>query len=166
MSISKEFLDEMNRIYYELDMKRVQLWRSLFHQSLFDVDSGWYNGHQRQDENGDWYREACPIPAITAEGIAYIEIQFDKVTVSAKLKRSYALSYSYEKLRKYSFKAYGADDWASIFYRRGQTIQDLKKNIAESDETEVFFSFSFPFDVAGDDIYEFVKLLRRERFYY
>lgn len=48
----------------------------------------------------------------------------------------------------------------------GQTVQDLKDNIAKSDEKEIGFSFLFPFDVDGKKTFEFVKLLRRERFYY
>ena len=99
-------------------------------------------------------------------GFCDIEIQFDKITVTTKRKRAAALDYSYEKIREYPFEAYGVEDYLSDFYHKGQTIQDLKKNSTESDEEEIFFSFSFPLDVDGKVIFEFVKLLRRESFYY
>ncbi|MBD5501886.1 MAG: hypothetical protein HDR10_11920 [Lachnospiraceae bacterium] len=46
------------------------------------------------------------------------------------------------------------------------TIDCLKENIRISDEKEIGFSFVFPFDVRGKQIFEFVKLLLREGFYY
>ena len=45
-------------------------------------------------------------------------------------------------------------------------MEALKENIRACQEREIGFSFSFPFDVDGQKIYEFVKLLRREGFYY
>ena len=42
----------------------------------------------------------------------------------------------------------------------------LKDNVNASDEEEIGFSFVFPFDVDGKEIFEFVELLRREGFYY
>ena len=165
MSISKEWLGEINRVYYELDMRRAQLCSALYHR-IFDVESGWYNGHYHKDDNGNWRRESYPIPVISVKGFCDIEIQFDEITVTAKRKRTAALNYSYEKIREYPFEAYGVEDDLSNLYHEGQTIQDLKKNITESDEEEIFFSFSFPLDVDGKVIFEFVKLLRRENFYY
>lgn len=165
MSISKEWLGEINRVYYELDMRRAQLCSALYHR-IFDVESGWYNGHYRKDDDGNWRRESYPIPVISVKGFCDIEIQFDEITVTAKRKRTATLDYSYERIRTYPFEAYGVKDDLSNYYHEGQTIQDLKKNITESDEEEIFFSFSFPLDVDGKVIFEFVKLLRRENFYY
>ncbi len=42
----------------------------------------------------------------------------------------------------------------------------MKDNIYACVEKEIGFSFVFPFDVEGNQIFEFVKLLRREGFYY
>ena len=165
MSIPKEWLDEINRVYYELDMRRAQLCSALYHR-IFKIESGWYNGHYHKDDDGNWHRESYPIPVISVIGFCDIEIQFDKITVTTKRKRAAALDYSYEKIREYPFEAYGVEDYLSDFYHKGQTIQDLKKNITESDEEEIFFSFSFPLEVDGKVIFEFVKLLRRENFYY
>ena len=42
----------------------------------------------------------------------------------------------------------------------------MKGNIRACDEQEIGFSFIFPFEIEGTQIFEFVKLLRREGFYY
>lgn len=51
-------------------------------------------------------------------------------------------------------------------YQEGQMIQEMKENICACDEAKIGFLFIFPFDIKGKQIFEFVKLLRREGFYY
>ena len=46
------------------------------------------------------------------------------------------------------------------------TMQQLLDNLQASEEREIAFSFRFDFDTNGETIYAFVKLLRREGFYY
>ena len=99
-------------------------------------------------------------------GFCDIEIQFDKISVSTKLKRDVALTYSFEKFSEYEFEAYGVEDYLADFYHKGQTLQEMKENIRACNEAEIGFSFVFPFGVEGKQIFEFVKLLRREGFYY
>ena len=60
--------------------------------------------------------------------------------MSTKMKRKAALAYSYDKIMKYDYEAYGVADYLSDFYHAG-------------------------FDVEGKQIFEFAKLLRREGFY-
>lgn len=45
-------------------------------------------------------------------------------------------------------------------------MQQLLDNLQASEEREIAFSFQFDFDTDGETIYAFVKLLRREGFYY
>ena len=103
---------------------------------------------------------------VGVKGFCDIEIQFDSISISTKLKRDVALSYSFEKFSGYNFEAYGVEDYLADFYHAGQTVQEMKDNIHACDEKEIGFSFVFPFDVEGKQIFEFVKLLRREGFYY
>ena len=57
-------------------------------------------------------------------------------------------------------------------YLNNSLIDQLSENdvviiyFKRFDEKEIGFSFVFPFDVEGKQIFEFVKLLRREGFYY
>jgi len=162
---TKDFLEEVNAAYYQLEMKQAQIVHALFHR-IFEIESGWYNGHYHKGENGSWCRDSYPIPVVEVKGFCDIEISFDKISVSTKLKRARALEYSYDMFSRYAFESFGVDDYLCDFYNSGMTIDELKTNISNSDEKEIGFAFIFPFDVDGKEIFELVKLLRREGFYY
>lgn len=163
--MDRELLYEINAVYHRLEMKQAEITHALFHRS-FELESGWYNGHYHRNDAGDWHRESYPIPVIGVKGFCDIEIQFDRISVSTKLKRNAALAYSFEKFSGYEFEAYGVEDYLADFCHAGQTVQEMKENIRACDEREIGFSFVFPFDVEGAQIFEFVKLLRREGFFY
>lgn len=103
---------------------------------------------------------------INVRGFCDIEIGFDKIYISLKLKRDRTLTYSFENFENYEFEVYGVNNYLLDFYHSGQSLCVLKDNVNASDEEEIGFSFVFPFDVEGKEIFEFVKLLRREGFYY
>ncbi len=90
--MNKELLNEINAAYYHLEAKKTEIVQALLHR-IFQLESGWYNGHYHKSEDGDWERESYPIPVVGVKGICDIEIQFDKITVSAKMKRDMALTY-------------------------------------------------------------------------
>lgn len=161
----KSLLKELNTAYNELEMKEAELAHALYHR-IFELESGWYNNHYYKNDDGDWSRAAYPIPVMSVKGYCDIEISFEAVTISTKLRRKAALAYSYENISQYEYEVYGVEDYLTDYYHAGQTVQDLKDNIAKSDEKEIGFSFRFPFEVEGEQILEFVKLLRREGFYY
>lgn len=163
--MNTELLNEMNAAYCRLETKKAEIVHALWHK-IFELESGWYNGHYHRNEDGEWSREFYPIPVISVNGLCDIEIQFDKVSVSTKLKRSKALGYSFEKFVQYEFEAYGVEDYLANFYHEGQTVNEMKENIRTSDETDIGFSFVFPFDIDEKQIFEFAKLLRREGFFY
>lgn len=163
--MDKELLNEINTTYYRLEAKQAEIIHTLFH-GIFEPESGWYNGHYHRGDNGNWIRESFPIPVIGVKGLCDIEIQFDKISVSAKMQRDTVLSYSFEKFGGYEMEAYGVEDYLADFYHAGQPLQEMKDTIRSCDEKEIGFSFMFPFEVDGKRIFEFVKLLRREGFYY
>lgn len=163
--MDKELLNEINTTYCRLETKQAKITHTLFHR-IFELESGWYNGHYHKGDNGNWIRESYPIPVIGVKGLCDIEIQFDKISVSTKMQRDTLLSYSFEKFGGYEMEAYGVEDYLADFYHAGQTLQEMKDNIRACDEKEIGFSFLFPFDVDEKQIFEFVKPLRREGFYY
>lgn len=163
--VSRNMLNEMNTVYYQLEQKCGELMPALKH-SIFEMECGWFNGHYQKAADGKWVRDAYPIPVITVKGLCDIEIQFDRISVSTKLKRADALSYSYEKVKDYEFEAYGVDDYLTDYYHPGQTIADMKAAIEKSNENEICFSFMLDWETNQEQIYEIVKLLRREGFYY
>lgn len=79
----------------------------------------WYNIHYYKNDDGDWSRASYPVPVISIKGYCDIEIQFEAITVSAKLKRGTALEYSYDKIMKYEYEAYGVEDYLADFYYAG-----------------------------------------------
>lgn len=160
--ISRELL---NNAYLRLEEKRTALIHALAHP-MFDVESGWYNGHYQKNDVGEWVRDAYPIPVITVKELCDIEIQFHGLSVSTKLRRDAAIAYSFEKMMAYEFEAYGVENYLSDYYHPGQTVEELKDNLKASDETEIGFSFSFPLESEGQQILAFAKLLRQEGFYY
>lgn len=155
---------QLNEIYYPLDLKQAEL-NALF-RGDFRLESSWYNGHYHKDETGNWCRESYPIPVIGVKGLCDIEVPFDKISISTKLKRDAALGYPFEKLAGYEFEAYGVENYLTDSYHPGQTAQDLRENIRACNEKEIGFSFVFPLDRDGKQIFEFVKLLQQEGFYY
>lgn len=161
----QDLIDELNRVYWRLEMKGVQMLNGLHHR-IFDPKLGYYSGHYRRTEDGGFAMDRFPIPVIEVPGYCDVEIHLDRVVVSAKLRREDALNRSYEILLPCRFEAYGVDGYLDDFYRPGMRIDELKENIQKSDEREIGFSIEFDFDIDGDAIYEFVKLLRREGFYY
>lgn len=163
--MDKRLLSEMNAAYYRLEMKRAQVVSALLHR-MFKLESGWYSGHYHKDNSGQWIRESYPIPVIGVKELCDIEIQFDKLSVSTKLERDVALDYSFKRFSVNEFEAYGVEDYLADFYHPGQTIEQMKEKIRASEEAEIGFSFMFPFDVEGRQLFEFVKRLRHEGFYY
>ena len=163
--ISRELLEQIQEAYKPLYLKYMQV-RSALNRRIFTLDGGWFNGHFEREEDGGWIEQAYPIPVVSVKGYCDVEIGFDKITVSAKRQRADALSYSYEKVKSYEFEAYGVKNYLTDYYHPGQTIADMKTAIEKSGEQEIGFSFTLPWETNQEQIYEFVKLLRREGFYY
>lgn len=126
--MDQELLKEIQRFYDRLERKSAQIGHALSHR-IFQLEVGWYNGHYHKGQHGVWSREAYPIPVIGVKDFCDIEIQPDHISVSTKLKRSAALSYSFETFAGYDFEAYGVEDYLADFYHAGQTIQELKENL-------------------------------------
>ncbi len=61
--MGKELLNEINAAYYRLEMKQAEIVHALFHR-IFELESGWYNGHYHKNNTGEWQRESYPIPEL------------------------------------------------------------------------------------------------------
>lgn len=163
--IANELINEINSAYRELELKHAELVHALSHR-MFELESGWYNGHYSRTPDSNWRYDSYPIPVISIKGLCDIEISFTELSVSTKLKRTKALDYSYEKIKPYRFEVYGVENYLCDFLKKDQTIDELKQNIKQSDEEEIGFSFFFPHETDGQKLFGFAKLLQREGFYY
>ena len=160
-----EWKKRLNEVYYPLELKRAELTHALF-CPMFDLSSGFFNGHYHETPEGTYQMDCYPIPVISVKGLCDIEIDFDGISVSAKKRRRDVLEYSFKVLEGYAFEAFGVEDYLCTYYKEGLSLTDMKQSIAESTEREIGFSFSFPIDINGKTLLDFVKLLRREGFYY
>lgn len=165
MEVSEQERQRMNEIYFTLSTKSAQLFHGLYRR-IFQLSSGFFNGHEHEREDGSWQMDCYPIPVISVKGLCDVEISLDEVTVTTKKRWKDALAYSFEKLRRYSFEVFGVENYTETYTRKGSSIDEMKAAISRGEETEIGFAFTFPWEINGDDMYEFAKLLRREGFYY
>lgn len=161
--MDQKSLQALNAVYLPLESKRDALVQALSGRVW---TAGWFNGHYHRGAAGEWVREAFPIPVISVKGLCDIEIQPGQISVSAKLRRDAALAYPFERLAGYTFEAYGVEDYLADYYRPGQPLQALRERIRACRETEIGFSFVFPFEAAAESVAALVALLERERFFY
>ncbi len=159
----KETVDLLNQVYRRLEDKGMELVRAL--RRGFEPKLAWYNGHYRRQDDGSFAMDHFPIPVVEVKGCCDIEINLDSVTVSARLRREDALSFSYEKLSEYEYEIYGVEDYLGDLYRPGMAAQELTENIRNTSEREISFSFRFDFDADGDTVYNFATLLHKDGFY-
>ena len=100
--MDKQLLNEMNNAYYILELKEAEIFHALFHR-IFDLESGWYSGHYYKDDNSKWFLTSYPIPVIDVRGFCDIEIGFEKISISTKLKRDSFLTYSSNTQQEYPY---------------------------------------------------------------
>ena len=151
---------QLNEIYKKLDEKAKDI------SKLLHCDFGYYNGHYYKTKSGKYEMDYFPIPVISLKGVCDIEIASNQISVTTKLTRDMAISYDFEKVKSYSFEAYGVENYLDDFYLVGDTINDMVEKIKNSREQHIFFSFNFPFEVAASVVCEFIKLIRNEGFFY
>lgn len=155
---------ELNKIYYAVEIKANEITAGL-RKRTFETKSGWYNGHYSKNEKGEYIKDHFPIPVIEIKGLCDIEIGFKEITISAKLKRETALTYSFEKIET-PFEAYGVEDFLADYYNEGMSLNQLRENIRSSKEKEIGVSFLFEPEAEKVKIFDLVEFLRDEGFYY
>lgn len=71
---------------------------------------------------------------------------------------------SFDKFDGIYFEAFRVEQYLEDDYAPGIIMEEFRERIRKSQEKELGFSFRFSFGVTGVQMYEFVKLLRREGF--
>ena len=159
--------NELNEVYKKLESKMHEL-TTLFNSlhKGFQYTCAYYSGHYYKNADGNYEMDYFPIPVISITNICDIEIGLDSISLSTKLKRATAIQFDYDKLSEYNFEAYGVKKYLEDYYAEGNTYAELVSNIEKSSEKEIGFSFQFSCDLEADKLYELVKFLRKEGFYY
>ena len=155
----------LSEVYYPLEMKSFQILLGLQHR-IFDPQLAYYSGHHRKLADGVHRIDYFPLPVITVDGFCDVVIDLDCVTVNSKLRREIALAFAYEQLGAYEFEICGEDDDTIYHHHPHADTALIREAVLKSSEKNFKLSFRFDFDVDGDTMYEFVKLLRRKGFFY
>lgn len=151
---------QLNEIYEKIDKKAHEI------SEIIHCPFGYYNGHYYKNQYGNYEVDYFPIPVISIKGLCDIEIGLDQISVTAKLTREKAVSYNYEKVKDYSFEAYGVENYLEDLFIAEDTIESMIDKIIKSKEENIFFSFCFPYDTEAVIVCEFVKFIVKEGFFY
>ncbi len=162
--MDKDFRKQLNYFYKTTDDKRKRICEML-DRAGFTYTSGFYNGHYHKNERGDYEYDYYPITVISVAGVCDIEIDFDAVSITTKLKRDDALQFDYGRLIGFKFECYGVEDYLSDYYNAEKTFDELKTNIRIGSEREIAFAFIFDGDANFDDISKVFSILQ-DKFYY
>lgn len=156
---------QLSEIYYPLEMKSFQILQGLQHR-IFESQLAYYSGHYRKSADGTHRIDYFPLPIVTVDAFCDIVIDLDCVTVTSKLRREAALAHTYEQLGMWEFEICGEDDDIIYHHHPHADIAPVREAVLKSNEKNLRFSFWFDFDIDGDTMCEFVKLLRRKGFFY
>ena len=160
------FKDQLNEFYKNLEEKTNQIRDSLAKNGL-KVEKGYFSGHYyNKDASGNFVKDYYPIPVVEVKGICDIEIVGSHINISTKTSLKNAIHFDYDKLSDYYYEVYGVIDYLSDYYRSGEDILKLYKNLEACDEKEIGFAFSFANNTTADRIFRFVMRLKNYGFYY
>lgn len=154
---------QLSDIYHPLELKAFHLYQGLQHR-IFDPRLSYYSGHSRISADGsrriDWY----PLPVVTLDGLCDVVVDLDRVVVDAKLHREAASTLPFEQFEKYEFYICGAYDDIIYHHRADADTAPAREAAIASGEKLLSFSFHLDFEIDGDSMYEFAKLIRRRGF--
>lgn len=159
------FKDQLNEFYKNLDDRSRQI-KEILVKNGFRVEMGYYNGHYNKDAAGNYVKDYYPMPVLEVRGLCDIEIVGSHINVSTKTSIKNAIHFNYDKLNDYYYEVYGVVDYLADYYKSGEDIVKLYKNLEECNEKEIGFAFSFANNTAANKILRFMLVLRNNGFYY
>lgn len=160
------FKEQLNEFYKNLDDKTNQI-RNILVKNGFRVEKGYFNGHYyNKDASGNYVKDYYPIPVIEVKGLCDIEIVGSHINISTKTSIKNAIHFNYDKLSEYYYEVYGVIDYLADYYKSGEDVVKLYKNLEACNEKEIGFAFSFANYTTADRILKFMLVLRSNGFYY
>ena len=129
------------------------------------ITHGFFNGHYHKAADGQFQMDVYPIPVISVMGLCDIEIDFDGITVTAKLSKAQVEAMDWARFEGAHFEVYGVEDYL-LDMGTEQDMEALVRQARDCSEKEVFVSFSFPLTAAINDMIHFLEFIYSNRFYY
>ncbi|MFY9421572.1 MAG: hypothetical protein WAP91_01015 [Bacilli bacterium] len=156
----------LNNLYLSLDNKREEILSGLKSiQEEIHFKCGFYNGHYHKNDRSEYEKDYYPIPVVSIVGLCDIEIDFDNISITSKLKKNNIIDFEFIQFTQYRFEVYGVEDYLCDFGTE-KSLNDMIKKIIESDESEFFITFYLPFNANVVDVLNLIKLFQTNSFFY
>lgn len=131
----------------------------------YQITNGFFNGHYHRNADGEYQADAYPISVISVMGLCDIEIDFDGISVTAKLSKESIRRFDWGLLGAIPFEVYGAEQYLTD-YGSNQNPDEIGNRTQLSAEREFFVSLSLPVTISGDDVLKILEVLQKNGFYY
>lgn len=160
------FMEQLNYFYKNLDDRAKQI-RNILIKNSYKAHKNYYNGHYyNKDASGNYVMDYYPIPVVEVEGLCDIEVVASHINISSKLTLKDAISFNYDTISDYYYEVYGVKDYLADYYKSGDDLIKLYKNLEICNETEIGFAFSFDNSTPAEKILEIIIILKNNGFYY
>lgn len=111
--------------------------------ALPPVCMGFYNGHHHRDEKGTFQKDLYPIPVLELKGLCDVEMDFDRISVTARCNKASALAFPFEDFLDLALEVFGVEDFLTDVCHGNTSPARCREGIRQSRESAFFFSFSF-----------------------
>ena len=153
---------ELNQKYESLFLVQAFIFNSLNHRT-FNLRADYLADSMRRMENGGFERCEYPVPTVIVEDVCYISADFDGIWFSARISRRNALQLELEEFPIKDYCIYGSKNSYEIIYSP-ETTKSLSHSLTESREQWLWFEIQLNSGIKQEELYEFVKAMRRSGF--
>jgi hypothetical protein len=94
-----------------------------------------------------------------------IELDIDIICVTSKLTKNQIIAFDWSAFENVDFEVYGVDNFLTDYGNHLGT-DAIKDRVRISSESEFFVSFSMPISTSDEQAVSFVRILRKNNFYY
>lgn len=158
--ISSDYNSILNNFYMPIELKRMEIITGLYHR-IFETESS-YCPVTVSDDNGVY---TYPLPVVLVKHFCEIEIHPGKLIVYTFFNNNTAMNKNFSELSNWDFGVVDFDTDMLIFKNNKDDFTYLTAYISEKRGGKLRFEFTLDFDTDKNEIYEFVKLLRKNNFY-
>ncbi len=156
----------LNRIYQPMNSVSHELVQALAKlHGGHKITGGFFNGHYHRNADGEYQADMYPISVISVRGLCDIEIDFDGISVTAKLSKESIQHFDWSLLGGIPFEVYGVEQCLTD-YGSNQNPDEIGSSTRFSSEKEFFVSLSLPIRTNGEEVLKILEVLQKNGFYY
>ena len=158
---------EFNTIYQKTN-ERCRDLASLFCKArTFNYHTCFKNDTYEKLKNGRFIQNEYPVSAIHVHNYGMILIDENEIFVHTKLNVNDLVNFMPSRFASFDYEIYSCHERNYIFFKSNEVhTNKLKEKVNEIYDNDVMFEFSFPFQIDKNEMFDFFKLLKRNRFKY